>query len=76
MSVRLPSLKPRELAALLKRAGFQEAYQDASHLYLRHPITGRTTCVPMHPGDVKRNLVQKILFKDCGLTTAQVRRLL
>ncbi len=76
MSRRLPSFKPRELVGLLKRAGFLETYQDSSHLYLRHPNTGRTTCVPMHPGDVKRNLVRKIMFKDCGLTMADVRRLL
>ena len=76
MSVRLPSFKPRELVALLKRAGFVEAYQDSSHLYLHHPATDRTTCVPMHLGDVKRNLVHKILFKDCGLTMRDVRKLL
>ena len=76
MSRRLPSFKPRELVALLKRAGFLPPYQDSSHLYLRHPSRGRTTCVPMHPGDVKRNLVHKILFKDCGLGLSEVRRLL
>lgn len=76
MSVRLPSLKPRDLVALLRRAGFLEVHQDSSHLYLRHPSTERTTCVPIHPGDVKRNLVRKILFKDCGLTMTQVQKLL
>ena len=76
MSIRLPSFKPRELVALLKRGGFHEVYQDSSHLYLRHPDTGRTTCVPMHPGDVKRNLVRKILLKDCGLTMRDVQSLL
>jgi predicted RNA binding protein YcfA (HicA-like mRNA interferase family) len=76
MSGRLPSLKPRELVALLKRAGFLPVYQDSSHFYLRHPTTGQTTCVPMHSGDVKRNLVHKILFKDCGLSRSQVQKLL
>jgi predicted RNA binding protein YcfA (HicA-like mRNA interferase family) len=75
MSVRLPSFKPRELVALLKRAGFKEVYQDSSHLYLRHSTTARTTCVPMHPGDVKRNLARKILFTDCGLTMREVQKL-
>ena len=75
MSERLPSFKPRELIALLKHAGFQTAYQDSSHVYLRHPAAGRTTCVPMHAGDVKRGLAMKILFKDCGLTMADVKRL-
>jgi predicted RNA binding protein YcfA (HicA-like mRNA interferase family) len=76
MSVRLPSFKPRELVSLLKRAGFQEVYQDSSHLYLRHPAIQRTTCVPMHPGDVKRNLVLKILLDDCELTMQEVRKLM
>jgi mRNA interferase HicA len=76
MSVRLPSFKPRELVALLKRAGFEEVYQDYSHLYLRHISNQRTTCVPMHSGDVKRNLARKILLKDCGLTMRDVQKLL
>jgi len=76
MSVRLPSFKARELVALLRRAGFVPAHQDSSHLYLRSPASGRTTCVPMHPGDVKRGLVRKILFKDCALTQRQVQSLL
>lgn len=76
MSGRLPSFKPRDLVALLKGAGFQVAYQDSSHLYLRHPASGRTTCVPIHSGDVKRGLVHKILFKDCGLGKDEVQKLL
>ena len=76
MSIRLPSFKPRELVNLLKRTGYSEVYQDSSHLYLREPTSGRTTCVPMHSGDVKRNLVRKILFKDRGLTMKGVQKLL
>jgi predicted RNA binding protein YcfA (HicA-like mRNA interferase family) len=76
MSIRLPSFKARDLAALLRRAGFREVYQDSSHLYFRHPTTSRTTCIPIHPGDVKRNLVQKILFKDCGLSMSDVQKLM
>ena len=75
MSVRLPSFKPRELIALLRRAGFDVTYQDSSHVYLRDPA-GQTTCVPMHTGDVKRGLVRKILLKDCRLSMRDVQRLL
>jgi len=75
MSGRLPSFKPRDLMGLLRRAGYQIAYQDSSHLYLRHPGSGRTTCVPMHSGDVKRGLAHKILFKDCGLTMREIQEL-
>lgn len=76
MSNRLPSFKPRELISLLRRAGFQEVYQDSSHLYLRHPANDKTTCVPIHPGDVKRRLVRKILLKDCALTMKDIQKLL
>ncbi|HSV15662.1 MAG TPA: type II toxin-antitoxin system HicA family toxin [Tepidisphaeraceae bacterium] len=76
MSVRLPSFKPRDLIALLKRAGFEQVYQDSSHLYLRHPRTSRATCVPIHSGDVKRNLARKILLNDCALTISEVQKLL
>jgi predicted RNA binding protein YcfA (HicA-like mRNA interferase family) len=76
MSIRLPSFKPRELIALLRRAGYLEVYQDSSHLYLRHPLTGKTTCVPIHTGDVKRGLVRKILLKDCALTMRDIQKLL
>lgn len=76
MSVRLPSFKPRELIALLERAGFVKTHQKGSHLYFRHAHTRRTTCVPVHSGDVPRGLVRKILFIDCGLTDRQVQGLL
>jgi len=56
---------------MLRRAGFELTHQDSSHAYFRHPTTTRTTSVPIHPGDVKRGLVHKILFKDCGLTRQQ-----
>jgi len=75
MSGRLPSFKPRELVALLNRAGFRQVYQDSSHLYLEHSVSRRTTCVPMHTGDLKRGLVHKILLKDCGLTRKEIQKL-
>lgn len=76
MSIRLPSFKPRQLAAILRKAGFVETYQDSSHLFCRHPQSGRTTCIPIHSGDVKRGLAQKILFKDCAMSMQEVRRLI
>lgn len=75
MSLRLPQLNARELIALPERAGFVRQYQDSSHLYLRDRH-GLTTSVPIHPGDVKRGLVHKILFRDCRLTRSQVLKLL
>jgi predicted RNA binding protein YcfA (HicA-like mRNA interferase family) len=72
---RLPSVKPRELVAALKKDGFVEHHQKGSHLYLWHPAKRRMTTVPMHPGDVNRGLVQAIL-KQADLTTDEFLKLL
>jgi predicted RNA binding protein YcfA (HicA-like mRNA interferase family) len=66
MSHRLPSFKPRDLVALLKRAGFTEEYQDSSHLYLRHPETRRTTCVPSTPATSSETSREKSSSKIPG----------
>ncbi len=51
-------------------------HQRGSHRYYTSPITGKVvTAVPMHPGDVKRPLLKKII-KDTGLTEDQFRDLL
>ncbi len=64
---RVPGVKPRELVAALKKAGFVEHHQKGSHFYLWHPEKRRMTAVPMHPGDVNRGLVRAIL-KQAGLS--------
>ena len=51
---------PREVAAKLKRAGFEEVRQTGSHLFLRHP-DGRLTFVAMHRGDIPPGTMRKIL---------------
>ena len=75
MSARLPQFTSRDLVALLRKAGFQEKASSPKHIALAHP-DGRHTEVPAHPGDVKRGLAHKILFKDCRLTRGDVQRLL
>jgi predicted RNA binding protein YcfA (HicA-like mRNA interferase family) len=58
---KLPILKPRELAAILTKLGFQEIRQRGSHKQFRHP-DGRVTTVPFHAGrDVSPNLLRKII---------------
>lgn len=54
-------VRPREMVAALKRAGFEEFHQKGSHLYLFHPSKKLTTTVPLHPGDLDRGLMKKIL---------------
>ena len=63
----LPVLKPREVAMLLTRLGFQEVRQRGSHCQYRHP-DGRGTTVPFHAGrDISPTLLRKIA-RDIGVT--------
>ena len=55
-----PVLKPREVAALLERLGFQDVRQRGSHKRFRHP-DGRVTTVPFHGGrDIAPSLLRQI----------------
>jgi len=64
------SLKPisaDKLIKILAKTGFTPVRQRGSHMILRHP-DGRSTVVPMHPGEeIGRGLLLKIL-RDVGLT--------
>jgi len=76
MSGRLPSCTAAEVARALEHAGFVFVHQKGSHRYFADPITGDIlTTVPMHPGDVARPLLKKII-KDVGLTEEEFRKLL
>ena len=67
----LPTLRPREVAALLEGLGFAEVRQRGSHKQYRH-ADGRGTTVPFHAGrDISPTLLRKIA-KDIGLTAEQL----
>jgi predicted RNA binding protein YcfA (HicA-like mRNA interferase family) len=67
----VPALKPREVAALLVRLGFQEVRQRGSHRQYRH-ADGRGTTVPFHSGrDISPTLLRKIA-RDIGLTVEEL----
>jgi predicted RNA binding protein YcfA (HicA-like mRNA interferase family) len=69
----LPTLKPREVVALLQGLGFAEVRQRGSHKQFRHP-DGRGTTVPFHGArDISPTLLRKIA-KDIGLTPEQLPR--
>lgn len=72
---RLRQVKPRELVAALKRAGFSQLKQIGSHLYLVDEVRDLQTCVPMHSGDVARGLLKQIL-KQARLTEDDLQDLL
>ena len=68
---KLPTLKPREVVALLGAVGFAEVRQRGSHRQFRH-ADGRGTTVPFHAGrDISPTLLRKIA-KDIGLTAEQL----
>ena len=67
---KIPVLKPREVAALVKRLGFEELRQRGSHRQYRHP-DGRGTTVPFHGGrDISPTLL-RMIARDIGLTVEQ-----
>ena len=72
---RLPTLRPRQLVAALRRAGFVKHHQTGSHLFLRHAESRRMTSVPMHPGDLKRGTLRAILAQ-VGLSVEELQKLL
>lgn len=66
----LPVLKPREVASILERLGFEEVRQKGSHCQYRHP-DGRGTTVPFHAGrDISPNLLRRIAG-DIGMTVRE-----
>jgi len=70
----LPVISARETLQRLLKAGFVVVSQKGSHIKLWHPITDRRTGVPLHPGDLGRNLLRKIL-KQAGISTKEFTEL-
>ena len=66
----VPVLKPREVAAILSKLGFEEVRMRGSHKQYRHR-DGRGTTVPFHVGrDISPLLLRKIA-QDIGLTVEE-----
>ena len=63
----VPVLKPKEIAFILEKLGFQEIRQRGSHKQYRHS-DGRGTTVPFHPGRDISPILLKQIIKDIGLT--------
>ena len=74
--VRLPSCTAADVDRALRRGGFIVSHQRGSHRYFISPQSGKVaTAVPMHPGDLGRSLLKKII-RDAGLTEDEFRDLL
>ena len=71
----LPILAARVVISALLRAGFVILRQKGSHVFLKNPLTGKVTSVPLHTKDLTRGLLTAII-KQAGLTVQQFLRLL
>lgn len=57
----------KQMVKLLKKNGFEELRQNGtSHLIMINRKTGVSIPIPMHSGDLKKGMEQKIL-KEAGL---------
>lgn len=71
----VPSLTPRELLAILLRAGFKILRQKGSHIRVEHPMTKRSTTIAMHAREISGKMVSKIL-KQAGISTSEFLKFL
>jgi predicted RNA binding protein YcfA (HicA-like mRNA interferase family) len=76
MLARLPSCTAHDVDRVLICEGFIVTHQRGSHRYYKSPITGKiVTSVPMHPDDLNRSLLKKIL-KQVGWSQEKFMELL
>ena len=64
---RLPALKPREVIAILEKAGYYIDHITGSHYIMRHPDHPGRIPVPYHAKDIKRAVLHCII-KQSGLS--------
>ena len=70
----IPSVKPRELIKILRKAGF-EASEGSKHTVLSKPGHPNIVTVPRHQRELARPTLLSII-KGCGLTQKQFLDLL
>ena len=71
-------LRPVEVEVAIKalgRIGFHAVWQRCSHLFMKHP-DGRSTVIPVHPGEeLGRGILMEIM-SDVGLSKKEFLGLL
>lgn len=72
---RLPSLKPRDIIRVLKKAGFVESHQTGSHLILEKPDSFYIVTVPIHNRELKRGTLYNIITQS-GLSREEFLELI
>jgi mRNA interferase HicA len=63
----VPQVPARVVLRKLERAAFRIVHQRGSHVKLFHPHSKRKVTIPVHPGDIGKKLIGRIL-KQAGLT--------
>lgn len=71
----IPILTPKELLAILLKAGFRVIRQKGSHIWLTHPVTKKSTTIAMHAKDFSHKMISKIL-KQTGISVQEFLYLL
>ena len=72
---RLPQVRPRQVVNALKHIGFVDGGYDGSHHILVDEKRNLQTSVPIHPGDIGRGLLKKIL-RQVEISEEDFRKLL
>jgi mRNA interferase HicA len=72
--VDLPAVRPSEVVAVLRKAGFVQLRQSGSHVVMKHPSTGRYTVVAMHNKDMRKPMLRRVLL-EAGISDAEFLRL-
>ena len=70
---KLTPVKPKQLVKLLLQLGFRERDAQGAHVLFKHP-DGRTTTVSLHPQEISRGLLRKIL-NDVGISREEYESL-
>ena len=72
--VELGAMTPREVRAILERAGYEVVRQRGSHIRLE--AEGRQALtLALHSKALSPGLVRKILVRDAGLSEDEIERL-
>jgi predicted RNA binding protein YcfA (HicA-like mRNA interferase family) len=75
MKKELPSLKPKELVAVLERAGFSLKRHTGSHAILYKSGIPRPISIPVHPKDLPKGTLRAII-RQANLTVDDFLNLL
>lgn len=70
----LPAVRPAEVLAVLRKAGFEQIRKSGSHAFMKHPATGRYTVVAMHNKEMRKPMLRRIL-SQAGLSDEEFLRL-